>query len=110
MSDDLREQIRTYANLCARSSGAIPAADVAWKLRQILADPNTGVPDAEATTGAEVRLHTVQSAKRRLYARIIASAHLLDVPFSNAAELSPWALLKRDMAALDEAIAKRDAP
>jgi hypothetical protein len=47
----------------------------------------------------------VQRAKRRLYARIIASAHLLDQPFSNAPDQSPWTHIKADMAALDRALA-----
>lgn len=29
-------EVRKYADICARGSGSIVAADVAWKLRQIL--------------------------------------------------------------------------
>lgn len=47
----------------------------------------------------------VQRAKRRLFARIVASAHRLDEPFSNAPDQSPWTLLKREMAALDRILA-----
>lgn len=52
------------------------------------------------TTAAE----RLRGANRRLRARLVASAHLLDVPFSNEPTLSPWELVKRDLAALDEAV------
>ena len=56
MTHDRLDQIRGYADLLARHPcGSVQAADVAWKLRHILADPN-GVPDAPVTTGVEVRL------------------------------------------------------
>lgn len=50
------------------------------------------------------RLANVKQAKGRLFARIIASAHLLDQPFTNSPELSPWELLKRDMRTLNAAL------
>lgn len=46
----------------------------------------------------------VQQAMRRLRARLIASAHLLDKPFTDQPELSPWDLIERDLATLDAAI------
>lgn len=46
----------------------------------------------------------VQRAKRRLFARLIASAHLLDQPFIDEPNLSIWGLLKRDMEAFDAAL------
>jgi hypothetical protein len=50
------------------------------------------------------RLANVKQAKSRLFARIIASADLLDRPFSNAPDQSPWTRLKRDMHALNAAL------
>lgn len=43
-------------------------------------------------------------ARRRLYARLIAEAHRLDVPFTNQPDLSPWKLIKRDMETLDVSV------
>lgn len=51
----------------------------------------------------------VRAAKRRLYARLIASAHLLEKPFTDEPSLSPWVLLSRDMAALDWALGRSAA-
>ena len=42
--------VREFADLCARGSGDIPSADVAWKLRGIL----NSTPDAYAKHGAAV--------------------------------------------------------
>lgn len=53
-------------------------------------------------------LNEVIAAKRRLFARIIASAHLLDTPFTDEPDLSPWDLLKRDMHALNDALTRAD--
>ncbi len=39
---------------------------------------------------AEAALARARTAQRRLSAKLIASAHLLDVPYSNAPELTPW--------------------
>lgn len=107
------QAVRDYANILARGTGTIPAGDAAWKLRQILGDPN-GVPDAPVVAHADVRLRgrrkSVADAKRSLYSRIIASAHLLDAPFSNAPEQSPWTGIKRAMADLDAALAALDTP
>lgn len=107
----MREAIEEYAAILAKGSGAVPAIDVAWKLRQILGDPNSGVPDAEVKTGAPVtrrewesRVEDVDRARRNICARIIASAHLLDTPFSDAPDQSPWTLFKRDMRRLDAAV------
>jgi hypothetical protein len=49
----------------------------------------------------------IRRAARRLVARIIANAHLLDVPFSDAPDRSPWTELKRDMNALYEVVGIR---
>jgi hypothetical protein len=107
----MREAIEAYATILAKSTGEVPAVDVAWQLRRILGDPNTGVPDAEVKTGAPVnrrdwerRVEDVDRARRNIKARIIASAHLLDTPFTNAPDQSPWTLFKRDMSRLDEAV------
>lgn len=51
----------------------------------------------------------VRRVVRRLCGRIIASAHLLDVPFTDAPDQSPWTRMKRDMAALHEAVGIRFA-
>lgn len=57
MTDDRLDQIRAWADVLARHPvGVIPAADVLWKLLQILGDPNAGVPDVPVTSGADVRL------------------------------------------------------
>ena len=101
--DDLVAAVRAYADLCARNPGAIPSADVAWKLRAIV----DGEPDAPVKYGASVRLRhsdDVRRAVRHLCARIIANAHLLDVPFTDVPDQSPWTLLKRDMARLKWAV------
>lgn len=109
--DALRGAIEDFAAVLTKGTGSVPAVDVAWKLRQILADPNLGVPDANVTASAPVALRPaahlveeVQRANRRLISHIVASAHLLDKPFSNAADQSPWTLLKLDMAQLKAAI------
>lgn len=99
------ESIQQYADILAGNPGAVPAADVAWKLRQILNDTT----DAPVKYSARMALRSdvgtpVLDAKRRLYAHIIASAHRLDQPFTNAPQQSPWTQLKRAMAALDEAL------
>ena len=39
---------------------------------------------------AEASLARAREANRRLTAKLIASAHLLDIPYSNAPELTPW--------------------
>jgi hypothetical protein len=49
----------------------------------------------------------IRRAARRLVARIVANAHLLDVPFSDAPDRSPWTELKRDMNALYEVVGIR---
>jgi hypothetical protein len=55
---------------------------------------------------AEASLRRARNANRRLTAALIASAHLLDVPFTNAPELSPWTRsVKPAMAALKAALA-----
>lgn len=71
-----------------------------------LLDPNALVPDAPVVTSAPVRLRDspVIRAKRRLFARIIASANLLDKPFTDAPDQSPWTRMKADMHALNEAL------
>lgn len=96
---DLRSRVRAYADVLARSSGMVPDVDVAWKLHEILADE----PDAE------VNIAEVRRAARRVCARLVASAHLLDVPFTNAPDQSPWTKAKRDMAALYAALGIRIA-
>jgi hypothetical protein len=108
-ADELRSRIRAYADLLADSAGTVPDVDVAWKLRAILGE----APDAEVTYGAPVRLRDmdeVRRAARRLCSRIVASAHLLDVPFTDAPDQSPWTKLKRDMAALYAAVGIRFVP
>ncbi|HEY9411098.1 MAG TPA: hypothetical protein VIP77_16075 [Jiangellaceae bacterium] len=58
---EISDRIREYADILARHpAGTIPAADVLWKLRQILGDPNAGVSDAPVNSGADVRLRSVQ--------------------------------------------------
>lgn len=49
-------------------------------------------------------MRAIRDAKRRLFSRIIACAHLLDEPFTDEPRLSRWDLLKRDMTALDRAL------
>jgi hypothetical protein len=51
----------------------------------------------------------VADAKRHLFARIIASAHLLDKPFTDAPEQSPWTGIKRAMEGLNAALSVLDA-
>lgn len=46
----------------------------------------------------------VAEAKRRMFARLIANAPRLDTPFTDEPSLSPWDLLKADMARLEEAL------
>ena len=46
--------IHDYADLLAKHPSDVPAADVAWKLRQILGDPTA--PDAQVSYGARVKL------------------------------------------------------
>lgn len=58
---------------------------------------------AEPATPADARRRLVD-AKRTLFARIIASAHLLEKPFSNAPDQSPWTRISRTMAGLDAAV------
>jgi hypothetical protein len=104
----LIQALHAYANFCAKHGDAyVLRADVAWTLRTLLTgDPNT-IADAAVTTNAPVRLRSddhVMQAKRRLYGHIIANAHRLDVPFSNAPDQSPWSQIKRAMTALDEAL------
>lgn len=58
MSDNLRADLLTWADILARGTGTVPAVDVAWKLRQ-LASPTTGPAPALATplgVGALVRV------------------------------------------------------
>jgi len=103
------DRIRAYADLLASSAGTVPDIDVAWKLRAILGEES----DAEVTYSAPVKLREMgdaQRAARHLCSRIIASAHLLDVPFTDAPDQSPWTLMKRDMAALYAAVGIRFAP
>lgn len=50
----------------------------------------------------------IAEAKRRLFARIIASAARLDTPFTDEPDLSPWELIKHDMTALDNALKEAD--
>jgi hypothetical protein len=107
--EELRGRIRAYADLLAGSAGSVPDVDVAWKLRAILGE----APDAEVTYGAPVKLRDMDEARnaaRRLCSRIVASAHLLDVPFTDAPDQSPWTKLKLDMAALYAAVGIRFAP
>lgn len=49
----------------------------------------------------------IRRAVRRLVARIIANAHLLDVPFTDAPDRSPWTELKREMNTLYEVVGIR---
>ena len=51
-----------------------------------------------------VHRRMIVEAKRRLKAHIVASAHLLDAPFSNAPEQSPWTRIKAAVTALDAAV------
>jgi len=46
--EEMLAAVREFADLCVRSSGDIPSADVAWKLRGIL----NSTPDAYAKHGA----------------------------------------------------------
>jgi hypothetical protein len=62
----------------------------------------------QPATPAEPRKR-VADAKRRLFAHIIASAHLLDKPFTNAPDQSPWTQMKRAMEGLNAALAELDA-
>lgn len=89
------DALREYADLLARHPGAVPSGDVAWKIRQILNDPNVSVPDVPVTASAEVTLKAttfkdVQWAKRRLFAALIAVSDRLDKPYENAPEHTPW--------------------
>jgi hypothetical protein len=61
---------------------------------------------------APIRLRDMEEAQRaarRLCSRIVASAHLLDVPFTDAPDQSPWTKLKADMTALYAAVEIRFA-
>jgi hypothetical protein len=49
-------------------------------------------------------LEEIRRAARRVCARLVASAHLLDVPFTDAPDQSPWTKAKQDMAALYAAV------
>lgn len=46
----------------------------------------------------------IREARRRLSSRLIASAYLLDVPFTNAPDHSPWTGIKAALYALDVAV------
>lgn len=105
---NLIEALHAYADFCAKHGDEeVLRADVAWKLRTLLTgDPNTAA-DAPVATSAPVRRRSddhIMQTKRRLYAHIIANAHLLNVPFSNAPNQSPWSQIKQAMTALDEAL------
>jgi hypothetical protein len=66
--------------------------------------------DAPIVDAVPVRLRgtALEQAKRRLFARIIASAHLLDVPFTGAPDQSPWSRVKADMHALNAALREHE--
>lgn len=50
------------------------------------------------------QLRLANRAKAHLFARIIASSHLLEKPFTNAPDQSPWTKVSFAMSALTEAL------
>ena len=81
--------------------GAMHRAAPATRAPAAPSGPHGTGPAGEARASGTDEL---RAAKRRLYSTLIASAHLLDEPFIDRPELSPWALIKQRMKALDDAI------
>lgn len=60
--------------------------------------------ESDELKSLRVKLAEARTAAGRLQSRIVASAHLLDKPFTNAMEMSPWALMKLDLERLRKAL------
>jgi hypothetical protein len=64
------------------------------------------MPDSTLTEASDAALSRLDHARRRMEAALLASAHFLEEPFTNAPETNPWERsVKPAMYALREAIA-----
>ena len=53
---------------------------------------------------ARARIDAARHSYARVQSRFVAVAHLLDAPFTNRTDVSPWSLIKGDMANLKKAL------
>lgn len=83
---------------------AIRERNDAWPIKSVtalLAEVERLTAERDRFRAAAVR---IREARRRLSSRLIASAHLLDVPFTDAPDHSPWTGVKAALYALDAAV------